>query len=179
MAIPGFEKTYMASTLGRIRSVDRVVQQLSRNGSVYSRNLPGVVLRQNPTPGGYLTIALHRDGEQHSLAVHSIVLLTFLGPRPAGMVGCHDNGDKKDNRLANLRYDTPGGNAADKEKHGTVLWGDTCPSSKLRSHQVIEIRKRTGSHAEVGREFGVDSETIATIRAGKSWRRLLPAEAIL
>jgi hypothetical protein len=45
--------------------------------------------------------------------VHHLVAQEFIGPRPAGMVICHNNGDPLDNRVENLRYDTQASNIAD------------------------------------------------------------------
>jgi len=35
------------------------------------------------------------------------------------MEGCHNNGDKDNNRLSNLRWDTPSSNSLDLVRHGT------------------------------------------------------------
>ncbi|MGH8035083.1 MAG: HNH endonuclease signature motif containing protein, partial [Lysobacterales bacterium] len=51
--------------------------------------------------------------------VHRLVLEAFVGPCPDGMVGCHNDGDTRNNRLSNRRWDTPGSNNRDKQVHGT------------------------------------------------------------
>ncbi len=68
--------------------------------------------------------------------IHLMVLETFRGERPKGMEGCHENGDKFDNRLSNLRWDTPGANARDKRSHGTdhQVKKTHCP----RGHEYTE-----------------------------------------
>lgn len=45
--------------------------------------------------------------------VHRLVLEAFVGPCPPGMEACHWNGIPGDNRLHNLRWDTPSANNAD------------------------------------------------------------------
>nr|WP_255481829.1 HNH endonuclease [Amycolatopsis sp. SID8362] len=47
------------------------------------------------------------------MLVHRAVLAAFIGPCPSGWHGCHRNQVKTDNRLENLRWDSPKGNAAD------------------------------------------------------------------
>lgn len=47
--------------------------------------------------------------------IHKLVLEAFVGERPSGMQACHGNGDKTDNRLVNLRWDTVKANHRDKK----------------------------------------------------------------
>ncbi len=49
--------------------------------------------------------------------VHHLVAEAFIGPRPPGMVVCHNNGDPLDNRVENLRYDTQANNITDMHDH--------------------------------------------------------------
>lgn len=49
-----------------------------------------------------------------SKMVHEIVAETWLGLRPKWMYICHNNDNKLDARLTNLRYDTPAENVLDK-----------------------------------------------------------------
>ncbi len=52
--------------------------------------------------------------------VHVLVLTAFRGHCPAGMEGCHNDGDPKNNRLSNLRWDTHSANQKDGFRHGTM-----------------------------------------------------------
>jgi hypothetical protein len=57
------------------------------------------------------------------------------------MEGCHWNGNPADNRLTNLRWDTPAGNAADRERHGT---NRRPPIAECREgHPLDEANTRT------------------------------------
>jgi len=47
-----------------------------------------------------------------------MVLETFVGPRPLGMDSCHTNDVKTDDRLINLRWDTPRENQLDLVRNG-------------------------------------------------------------
>jgi hypothetical protein len=53
---------------------------------------------------------------------------------------CHNNGQSHDNRLANLRYDTPRANARDTVEHGANFWA-----------------KRT--HCQAGHEYTPENTT--------------------
>jgi hypothetical protein len=80
-------------------------------------NLGGV--RRNGKPvhlsphNGYLRITI--AGQVHR--VHRLVLETFIGPCPPGLQCCHWDGVRTNNRLMNLRWDTPGANGADARRH--------------------------------------------------------------
>ena len=52
-----------------------------------------------------------------SKMVHQIVAEAWLGPRPKRMYICHNNDNKMDARVANLRYDTPAENIRDKVRN--------------------------------------------------------------
>ena len=112
--IPGWEGFYEASDMGRIRSVDRIVQ---RKG--WDMKLRGKVLKPAPDHYGHLYVNLNRGGTPTRGSVHRLVMLTFVGPCPAGMEVCHQNGTPEDDRLTNLRYDTHANNMLDKNEHGT------------------------------------------------------------
>lgn len=108
--IPGYEG-YEVSDLGRLRSLDRIIW--TTRGP---RRLNGRVLRL--WPGKYLGAVITIAGEGHTLTAHRSVAAAFLGPCPEGMEVCHNNGDRHDNRVANLRYDTSSANHRDTVRHG-------------------------------------------------------------
>jgi hypothetical protein len=68
---------------------------------------------------GYLRVTLCRPATKKAVLVHHLVLIAFVGPRPEGFDGCHNDGNPANNCLDNLRWDTPSGNMRDKRKHGT------------------------------------------------------------
>lgn len=105
------EPGYEASTHGRIRSVDRIVVQKSGR----RLRLRGQVLVSLPLPAGYRQVATAGRSRRY---VHRMVLEAFVGPCPPGMEACHRNCDNQDNRLSNLRWDTPRGNALDTLRMG-------------------------------------------------------------
>lgn len=114
-AIPGYGG-YEVSDLGRVRSLDRWVQQ--QNGS--RRFFKGQILRSRPFPRtGHRMVSLKRNSIGETFRVHKLVMLAFVGPRPDDMQICHNNGIPDDNRLSNLRYDTASGNVRDAIRHGT------------------------------------------------------------
>ena len=72
-------------------------------------------LKQQTNPDGYRRVTLHCGNRKRvSRYVHRLVLLAFVGPCPEGKEACHNDGNQRNNRLDNLRWDTPKANAADR-----------------------------------------------------------------
>lgn len=115
--VPGWEGLYEVSDQGRVRSMARKVWQTGRWGTRFQRRVTGRILK----PGivrGYERVVLQDDGSTENVAVHRLVLLAFVGPCPEGMEACHANDDRRDNRLANLRWDTKSANCLDRTRNG-------------------------------------------------------------
>lgn len=115
LPIAGYEGYYEVSDQGRVRSLDRVVKTARGQRRIRGRLLSQSVAHE----GGYVQVNLNRDGEREHVYVHVLVLEHFEGPRPPGMEGCHGPGGSSDNRLSNLRWDTPSANQRDKRRDGT------------------------------------------------------------
>lgn len=115
LPVPGYEGAYEVSDLGNVRSVDRWVRHYSAG---WGRRR-GRLLKQTPGPDGRLTVKLSVRSVTRTHLVHQLVLKAFVGPRPPGMFGCHNDGDHTSNLLGNLRWDTPRSNSLDMLIHGT------------------------------------------------------------
>jgi hypothetical protein len=120
LPIPGYAG-YEASSLGRIRSVDRLVYyDASYRANAYARIMKGRVLRpaihaapQNSS--GHLMVMC---GRSKRADVHVLVCLAFHGSRPDGMEVLHDNHNPADNRPGNLRWGTRSENLKMDYAHG-------------------------------------------------------------
>jgi hypothetical protein len=111
-AVAGYEGLYEVSDMGRLRSLDRTDSRgRHRTGRVLTPRASGAY--------GHVAFDLYVGGVPRRVTAHALVLETFIGPRPAGMEGCHNNGAPTDNRLANLRWDTTSENHRDSVRHGT------------------------------------------------------------
>jgi hypothetical protein len=124
---------------------------------------------------GYQFVRLHLLGVKTTRRVHQLVALAFMGPRPDRYEVRHLNGDKTDNRAANLAYGTAADNAADRESHGTTARGERAGNTVLTDGDISSIRAlySTGSRQKnLGATFGVSRECIASIVHNRSWRHL-------
>lgn len=125
----------------------------------------------------YLAVGVHDGGIQRAYLVHRLVLLAFVGPCPRGRHACHNNGRGSDNRLSNLRWDTPASNMADRNRHGTYC-GSATWNARLTEPQVRTIRRRYNggrsgiSQKSLARQFGVCQTSIGFIVRGRSWRHV-------
>src|SRR5688500_4928598 len=102
---------YQVSSLGRVRSAERTFTRPSRvNGNGdhsvtwRARLIRGWVRRRGRQPMA-MFVALRRNGETVQERIHRLVLMAFVGPCPAGMEGCHNDGNPLNNALDNLRWD--------------------------------------------------------------------------
>lgn len=110
--IPGID-FYEVSNLGRVRSLDRIIKRGKGEGLQKGRVLKPQL---TGTPGKQYHKVRIAGVER---LVHRLVLEAFVGPCPPGMETCHGNGNRLDNRLNNLRWDTSSNNERDKLQHGT------------------------------------------------------------
>lgn len=172
-SISGYEGHYEVSDLGRVRSLDRVVPHVRSKSGTCRR--VGLILKPGIDTDGYCMVLLYRDGRRELRKVHQLVLEAFAGPCPAGMQGCHDNRTPADNRLKNLRWDTPEGNHADRVRHGTDPVGERNPAAKLVAAQVLRIRKlraRGITQRKCATIFGVSKSLIGEIDCRRAWAHL-------
>lgn len=157
---------YEVSDMGRVRSLDRIV-----NGRSYR----GRILSATPNNDGYMKLKLTRDdGAQIMHTVHRLVLAAFAGPCPPDMETLHGPGGKEDNRWPeNIRWGTKAENAADKPLNGgggpTVpcrfapACGNLVMSEGRRCRACVQ---RAGEMAgEMLSEYGMNLEDV-TVRLG-------------
>ena len=169
--IPGFRDCYEVSDAGHVRT------WLKRGTR---RRMPEPTTMIGYPISGYPTVLL-RDagGARKNLRVHQAVLLAFVGPCPPGHECRHINGTKSDNRVANLAWGTPGENANDKRRHGTMCEGRKVGTAKLHPLDAVAIGRlldRGFGLDFLASMFGCNKSTIRNVRDGNTWRQ---AEALV
>lgn len=169
-AVLGFSDYYEVSDLGRVRSIDREVIQISPWGAPMRRRLRGKILAPGLDREGYLLVNLSFRNGQHTRKVAHLVLEAFVGECPAGLQGCHNDGIRVNNRLENLRWDTPLGNEADKLKHGTRVYGERQGRARLTRQQIQEIRSSRLPGIEIDKAYEISPSHVSNIRNRKTWR---------
>lgn len=162
--IPGYEGRYQASTEGRVRSVDHVETCTPRNGMrSYTRFKKGQVLSACLGSNGYAYVGLRKKQNSENAdfcPVFHLVALTFLGLRPEKADICHKDGDKSNNRVENLRYDTKTENRIDLYRQGGKY-------GKLTVEQAIEVKRRLlqgESQNSIARLYGISRTAVRYIK---------------
>ncbi len=164
LAIKNHEKTYAISNYGRVKSITRCV----RNGQGTTRKIAERILKPWKF-GKYLGVTI--EGTKYY--VHILVLNTFVGPRPPGMLARHfPNRETIDNRLQNLQWATPETNQNDRIIHGTDSRGEKQTNSKLTEKQVLKIRTDPRIYAEIGTQYGISIASVSLIKNKKNWRHI-------
>ena len=127
----GYEGVYAVSSLGRVR---RVCGGKGTRGA-------GLVLKQR-LGSGYPRATLVKGGVESPRHVHSLVAEAFIGQRPEGLCVNHIDGNKCNNKPANLEYLT----LADNNRHARAT--GLCQPLKThchRGHEYTAENTLTGS----------------------------------
>lgn len=146
------------------------------NGSIwrYKWNLgEWKKLKGTANRDGCVFYGLSKNGKVWHTRGHIIVLTTFVGPCPDGLWARHLDGNPANNRLSNLKWDTPSNNAQDRITHGTQIQGETHHLATLTATQVAEVKRRLVDgerQRHLALEFGVDVGTICMIANDRTWK---------
>jgi hypothetical protein len=122
---------------------------------------------------GYKCVKLRKNGKQHHLRVHVLVLRAFVGPRPKGKMCCHGDDNPNNNTLSNLRWDTQKGNSADLARNGKTLKGESAWNARFTAEDVTEIRRRfaNGEMPEtIGPDFKITSCHAHAVAKCRFWK---------
>lgn len=157
-----FDGRYAVTECGKVYSL------VYRNKQTSKIRINPIELKQHLTYKGRPRVQIDRKMR----SVHSLVAEAFIGPRPNGMLCCHNDGNPLNNHYKNLRWGTPKENQADRKRHGTYHNGETIVQSKLTWEDVRYIRK---VHSNLGTKkladaFKVDRTTIQGIVKFKTWK---------
>lgn len=162
--IPEFEGQYQVSTLGRVRSLDRVLIQ--KNGT--GRPVKGKVMKHFIDDSGYPRIALNASNK---FKVHRLVALAFI-PNPENKPCVnHLDFDRTNPSVHNLEWATVKENHHHSRNAGRIKnpSGFNCSSSKAVI--AIEIatgnRKTFGSQKLAAKELGLHQTHVNGVITGR------------
>lgn len=178
MPCPEFEKHYMISNLGRLRSREVFIPHDGMFGDDggYTKHIK--IKNQTENRYGYLTSKLCKDGNCRRLTIHRLVAKAFLeNPKKLSQVN-HIDGNKHNNVVTNLEWISPSGNIKHAYATGLMnaehLKGENNKLSKLTNEKVEIIRNKLlngETCTTIAREFDVSPSTIRDIKNNKTWKK--------
>lgn len=169
--VPGYEGLYEISNLGNIRSLDRMSQGKRQF------KIKGKKLKPWKDTRGYPQIYLCKSGNKKPIAIHRLVLISFVGLHPEKNTVNHKNGVLDDNRLDNLEWTTQKENNNHAFNTGLMdsILGENGTKFGLTNKQAKEIRRlsKTGmSNKEIADKYKVPTNHIYNIVKRKSFKRV-------
>jgi len=136
------------------------------------------IIKHNIHYNGYHSVRLYKNSKCHSVLLHRIVLLAFMGKPPNNYETRHLDGNVNNNNLSNLCWGTKKENYQDSVRHGTKGFGENSARAVLTNSQVKEIlfllRENKIKQYVIGKMYGVDSNAIGLIKRNVSYKNVLP-----
>ncbi len=142
--------------------------KISKDGKVWS-GLSNKFLKPYKTKKKYhyWAVTLYCNGKPKVKRIHILVLENFVSERPTGKQGVHNDDNKKNNHLKNLRWATPKGNYDDAVRNKKIIpYGENHRNAKLTNFQIRIIRrypKNRGSQIYLASLFDVVKSCISEI----------------
>lgn len=146
-----YEDLYEVSSYGRVRSKTRFLKPSSARG--------------------YEIVQLRKRSVSKPFYIHQLVLLHFVGPRPESFASSHMDGNKTNNNVTNLCWESYGKNNLRRNYRG-----ESHAFAKLTEAQVLEIRElyktKKFTQMQLGQRFGIARTTIGSIVRNEKWSHL-------
>lgn len=154
----GWEEIYEVSNFSRCRSLrtEKLLKSFERGS-------------------GYLMVGLWWEGRRSQKYLHRMVWEAFNGPIPDYLQVRHGPAQGEERHcLSNLSLGTRSENENDKIRDGTHNRGARNGKAVLTETEVKYIKQclkspYQGINTDLGRKFGVHSNTIGAIRHGRIW----------
>lgn len=171
--IKGFEGSYQVSNLGKVRSLDRIIEQRGRK----SRFWKGQLCAFNTINHKYNGLILYKDKKHHHVTVHRLVAQHFI-PNPDNLpVVNHLDNNGFNNHVSNLEWTTVKGNTQHAIAIGALkLKGEENPMAKYDKALVLKIREMYDVEkmriCNIARKLDLPTKYIDLIVHRKRWKHL-------
>lgn len=174
--IKGLEGRFEINKNGDVFSISRYVNAPQSGGR---RLITGRLISLSNIKG-YPGFCVSVDGVKRSFYIHRVLADLFIENPECKPCINHIDGNKENFSLNNLEWCTHKENIRQGFRTGLIPFpttgkGEKSRSSKLKDHQVIEIRKRCGdgeSKTRIAKEFGVSPGTVGFIVRRQTWEHI-------
>ena len=159
--IKDYEGLYQCSSFGRVRSLDRYVEEHSGKKKQFRQ---GQIIKARLNKNGYLQLALNKNSKRKMKYVHILIAETFLENHEKLETVNHKDGNKLNNNVDNLEWSSYSDNnqhaydelhrSATREgaKPKTVYVIDTYNNSVKQFDSIRETIDNIGlSHTQINR----------------------------
>lgn len=171
--IKGFEGYYEVSSLGRIRSKDRIVK--TRHSQFMYKGRVLLARYNEHAKGTYVSLSVKSNIQR--FFVHRLVAIAFI-PNPENKPHVnHLDADRSNNKVSNLEWCT----ASENLKHCVKLGRHKCPRgekhprTKLTECSVNDIMRliKLGlKNKDIASIYGIKASTVSAIKLGGQWNHV-------
>jgi hypothetical protein len=129
----------------------------------------GIPMKGQPDKHGYLMVSISNGANARSVkrSVHVLVAMAWHGERPKGLDCSHINGNRRDNRPANLCWMSRRDNHLQKRFHGT----SGCNAGVRHSREQYMVAHAAAiaglSKRVIAAALGISMSTVSGIRSGR------------
>mgnify|MGYP003393297145 CR=1 FL=1 len=172
--IPEWEGIYQASSLGRIKSLDKIVKSKTGKRTVKGRILK-LVMRSRDT---YRCVSLSDNNCSNLFSVHRLIALSFI-PNPNNLPQVnHKDRNKENNSVDNLEWCT----ASENTIHATGIEIDMIKGGKIiKTYRTISDAGRDGFSITCISECIIGKNSIGISRKthrGYTWKKHFKREPV-
>lgn len=169
--IEDYEGKYQVSSLGRVKSLDRIVRHSGNHERIQYGKILKLIL--NPV-SGYLQVGLYLEGKVKKCNVHRLVAETFVNNPGNKPEVNHIDENKTNNTVINLEWCT----RKENENHGTKKLRKTKNTDyefiRLKNSKVViqydisgKLIKEWKSIADINKQLGYSKGNISGCCNGK------------
>jgi hypothetical protein len=145
--IKDFEGLYQISNLGRVKALERTVEDQDGAYGKRTRQLKERVLISKRKKDGYREIGLSKEGQRYGFLIHRLVADAFLdNPENRPFIN-HKDENKENNELSNLEWCLSEYNA----NYGTR--NERLKNHSSNSHPILQVDKKGNILAEFNNAY--------------------------
>lgn len=157
--IQGYEGLYQVSNLGRVKSLDRII----RTKAGWEQKHKGHILQPRIKKNGYLFLILYKNNQGKNKYIHRLVAQAFLSnPKSLPTVN-HKDGNKQNNNVNNLEWNSYSENNQHAYNHGLTHSNKNNPhmSKKVKVYSLTgKLKYEFPSMREAARKLNINASYI-------------------